>query len=337
MWAATFSYPTNGSFKDFAMEASKIKSSISNAAMLAIIPIPKKDPVSGKTLPGTVSDLGFRVWWSDENVTINELLDNPDITAEHKEIALRTLITEPLANIRKIGLCLVHSHSMMTAPDSKVNIMRISLVPPDGVTENIFTQNMESIISTLGVKWARAKKSVDNNGRSVIELYIGDGRPNSPDIEFPKGAAASKYKTKLLSAEWEYAYSINKITSPSGAPSMMLSRSVTETSNEIVFDLPPGVSLTDIKKNQEALKTSSGNTFMEIQEGITGEKNFSRREKRELEKYKRNNNSVSQFTVVAAPVHPLKKVFYFEDYKDELITGREPGVAKIAWSPRSSI
>lgn len=332
VWAATFSYPTGANFNDYVNEAPKLRSSMNDAEMIAIIPIPKKDPVSGRTLPGTISDKGFRIWWSDENVTINELLDSPDITIEHKEIAIRALVTDPLANIRQIGRCNVHSHSMMTAPDSRVNIMRISLVVPEGVTEATFTKNMETIIPALGVKWARAKKSQDANSRSTIELFIGDGRPNNPGIEFPKGAAASRYRAKLLSAEWEYSFAINKIAAPSGAPSMMLQKT-TDMSNEFVFDLPAGISLRDVKKASEAIMSSSGNTFMEIQEGITGEKQFTRREKRDLEKFKRNNNSLSQFTVIASPTHPLEKIFYFKDYEDELITGREPGVAKIGWSP----
>lgn len=333
VWVATFAFPTNGNYADYSEEAGLVSPSLPNGEMVAITPIPKRDPTSGSAIPGTVSDDGFRVWWTSENIGITHLLTDPEITPEQKEIAVRHNITEPLSRIRGIGRCIVHSHGMMTDPKSKINIMRVSLVPPDGVTEQDFTTRIDKITSSLGVPWVRAKKAVDNAGRTVVELYVGNGGPNSAGITFPAGAAASRYRTKLLSVDWEYVFAVNKIASPSGSPSMMLSRPVTDNSDEIVFDLPAGVSYKMIEKRSDDLKTTSGNSYLEIHEGIVSEKSYGRREKRELERYRRANESVSQFTAVAASKHPLEDMFYFSKYRDQLITGREPGVAKISWSP----
>lgn len=333
VWVATFAFPTNGNYADYSEEAGAVSPSLPNGEMVAITPIPKRDPNTGAAIPGTVSDDGFRVWWTSESIGINQLLTEPDITPEQKEIAVRSNVTEPLSRIRGIGRCIVHSHGMMTDPKSKVGIMRVSIVPPDGVTEQDFTTRIDKITSAIGVPWVRAKKSLDGSGRSVVELYVGNGGPNSNGVEFPSGAAASRYRTKLLSVDWEYVFAVNKIASPSGSPSMMLSKPVTDSSDEIVFDLPAGVSYKMIEKKVDELKTTSGNSYLEIHDGIVGEKNFGRREKRELDRYRKANESVSQFTAVAASKHPLEDMFYFSSYKDQLITGREPGVAKIAWSP----
>lgn len=334
VWVATFSYPMNGRFVDYANDAPMISPSIPNQEMVVISPIPRRN-AQGESIEGTVSSEGFRVWWSDEYVGVNELLTERDITEEQKNIAIRANIVEPLASIKGINRCIMHSYAMMTAEDSPIQIMRVSVVAPEGVTDANFTSKIGNIKNALGVSWVRAKSRVDQNGRTVIDLFVGNGSPNNPEIIFPRGVQASWYKKELLSVDWEYSFAINKVVSPEGvAPSMMLSKDVMGTSNQIVFDIPAGISMNAVHKAVEGLKTTSGNNFLEIHSGITDEKKMSRKEKREISNYiKKNNGSVSQFTAVASPTHPLEKVFLFSEYKDKLITGREPGVTKIAWSP----
>lgn len=60
---------------------------------------------------------------------------------------------------------------------------------------------------------------------------------------------------------------------------MMLSKDVMGTSNQIVFDIPPGIPMNTVRKAIEGLKTTSGNNFLEIHSGITDEKHLSRKEK----------------------------------------------------------
>lgn len=334
VWVATFAFPVNGTFGKFSEDADMLKPSLGDqAAMLAIAPIPISDKNTGSAIPGTVSSAGFRVWWSDENVTLHQLLEEPDITPEQKEIAVRANIVDPIAQIKQIKRCIVHSHSMMTAPDSKVNIMKVTLVPSKGITESDFINNLGKIEQALGVKWVRAKRNTDSNGLAVIELYLGNGSPMDEGIIYPKGIASSKYKNRLMSVHWEYVFSVNKITSPQGSPSMIMSRNITDKSEEIVFNLPAGNDMSEIKRKSDLLKSTSGNGYMEVHEGIPSKKQFSRRENREIEKYMKNNTSTAQFTVVASKTHPLEDVFLFSKYKNQLITGREPGVLKSSWSP----
>lgn len=328
VWAATFSYPANSGFGDYVLHADKIQ--VPEAEMLAIAPILKTDN-EGQPIPGVPSNLGFRVWWSDIYIGMTDLLANPNITNEMKEIAIRTNIIDKLAQISGVGMCLVHSHSMMTAPDSKVHIMRLSVIPPTGRTEADFVKNHEKIRTSLGVKWLRMKRNVDANGRSVIELFIGDNNPDSEGIVFPKGLAATKYKDKLLNVHYEYIFAVNNASSQAGSPSIMMSRTVNEDSTEIVFDLPQGVSYATIVKNADGIKTDSGNTYIELHEGIPSRKSFSHREERKIQRYLSNQGSTAQFTAVMSPQHPLKKMFLFSKYRDKLITGRERGVAKTAW------
>lgn len=330
VWVATFGFPMNGTYADYANEADKITPSIPEAEMLVISPVPKKLP-SGESIPGTVSPSGFRLWWSDMYVSLNELLKNPDITPEMKEIAVRFNIVEPLAKIKQINRCIVHSHSMMTAPDSEVNIMKVSLVPPDGVTEKNFTDNIDKMQQSLGINWIRAKKAVDQHGRSIIELYLGDGTPLDDGIVFPKGIASSKFRKRLMAIHWEYIFSINGVSSSNGSPTVIMSREVTDKSEEIVFDLPAGVDSKRIKRDLDKIKDASGNGYLEYHNGIPSKKQFSRRENREIDKFMKANSSTAQFTLVASKTHPLEDTFLFSNYKDQLISGRELGVLKSQW------
>lgn len=338
VWAATFGYPMSGEFSDYVGEVGKISASLANEAhMIAITPIPRKDPATGKTLFGTVSSNGFRVWWTDQYISIQDLITDPDITPEMKEIAVRALVVDKIADSpklrSKIGRCLVHSHAQITDPESKINIMKISVVPPDGVTESAFTSNIEEIQTAISLPWVRAKKSVDRSGKMVVDLYIGDGPPNGSGLKLPGGTASSKVMRTLQSVDWEYNWTQNGIRGNSGSPSLMLSRPVTDTTNELVFDLPAGVDFKDIMKKESPIMSSSGNQYMELLAGVPNKKAFSRRETREYDRFVRKYNSNAQFTAVVATEHPLNNMFYMENYLDEIITGREDGVAKIDWSP----
>lgn len=338
VWAATFGYPMHSNFGDYAAEVKKISAALVNdAQMIAITPIPQKDPQTGKTRFGTISDNGFRVWWTDLYISIQDLISDPDITPETKEIAVRVNVVDKIAESpklkSKIGRCIVHSHAQITDADSKVNIMKISLVPPEGVTEAMFTSSIEEIQAAISLPWVRAKKNVDRSGKAIIDLYIGDGPPNAAGLKLPDGGGQSSTMSVLQSIDWEYSWNLSGIKGITGSPALMLSRPVTETSNELVFDLPAGVDYKEIVKRESTIKTSSGNQYIELAEGVPSMKEFSRKEKREYDKFIRKHNSNAQFTAVVATKHPLEDIFYLEDFYDQLITGREPGVSKIDWSP----
>lgn len=328
VWAATFSYPTNGTIDDYRDESKKIIPSIQGARMLTIAPLELKDN-SNKPIRGSVSRTAFRVWWTDEDITLTDILENRDnFTPEQIEIAVRYNILEPLSNIKGIGSCLIHSHTMMTAPDSKFHIMRVNIIPKDGVVLGDFMKNISSISSALGAQWVRAASGRDKDtGRTYIELYVGNGAPNKIGVKFPE-KAASRYRMKLFSVDWSYTFYMNKIMSSAGTPGLILSRPVTDVSNQLVYDVPAGIDRNIILKNKESLATTSGNEFIEVTNGVPDSKNLTRREKRELDKFIDANGSTSQFTMVAAVTHPLKRVFFFDNYKSKVITGREPGIAK---------
>lgn len=334
VWVATFSYPVNGSYRDYAGVVEKIAPSIPGQAQVCITPIPRRNNQQ-EAIPGTVSSEGFRVWWTDEYLSITEMLSNRDVTDEHKEVALRATIAEPLSKIKGLGRCIIHSHEMMCDESSPIQVMRVTLVSLEGATESKFNAKMTDIKATLGVPWAGIKGRIDEYGRGVIDLFVGDGMPNNPDVVYPRGIMGTQNEKILRDVIWAYTFSVNKVASPSGeVPHVMLSKNVMGTSNQIVFDIPPGISMNTISKAIDGLKVTSGNQFLELQAGITDEKMLSRREKREIDKYiRKNNGSIAQFTAVASATHPLEKVFLFSEYKDQLITGRESGVTKIAWSP----
>lgn len=172
VWVATFSYPVNGKYTDYAGDAGMIAPSIPNQDMVVITPIPRRNS-QGESIEGTVSAEGFRVWWSDEYIGVNELLTNRDITEEQKNIAIRAVIVEPLAAIKGINRCIMHSYAMMTAEDSPIQIMRVSVVAPEGVTDADFTSKISKIKNALGVVWVRAKSRVDQMAElSLIYLWV---------------------------------------------------------------------------------------------------------------------------------------------------------------------
>lgn len=334
VFAATFSYPMNGTWEDFAGEADNIRTSLPEAEMLAIIPVPKQNPKTGKKMSGTVSPVGFRIWWSDEYFSIKDMLKHPDnYTPEHKEVAVRALITDRVGKIKKIGPLLVHSYNIMTTEKSSTHIMEVKVVPKPGVTVDDFLANASKISAEINLPWVRAGKTTTTSGVPAISLYVGTGGPTSQGIEFPPAPGGSRIYSTLQAADWAYVFYINKVTSPDGAPDLLMAKPATEESHELIFDLPPGINYKVLEKAAEPIKTSSGNIFLEIHPGVTGEKKLARREKRQLERYKRTHQSVSQFTITAAKTHPLEKVFYFKDYMDELVPGRQLGKAHTSWSP----
>lgn len=68
---------------------------------------------------------------------------------------------------------------------------------------------------------------------------------------------------------------------------------------------------------------------MEIQQGNETEtRNMSKEEQLQAEREQQ-----SLFTVIASREDPLKRVFNFTDYADRILPGREPGEARIKWSP----
>lgn len=332
VWAATFAYPTNFGFADYANEVPKIEQALNadNAKMIVINPIPLRDE-EGQTIPGTISPVGFRLMWADRFVPVKEILTNRDLVPEMLEVAIRYNIADPIADIKQINRCIVHSHTFVTAPESKVNILKIALVPPNGVTEKQFTQHLMTIRDVLGVDWIRVKRSIDVFGKTIVELYIGDGSPLDEGMVLPRGIARSAHKKDLMNLHWGYMFTMNKVTSQEGAPEVIISRAVTDKSEETVFNLPAGIDKKQVRAAMGALKSSSGDEYMEFVDGMPKKKEFKRAEQRAIDRYMSQNNSVSQFTIVSAKTHPLEDVFLFSKYEKELITGREPGVLKSKW------
>lgn len=335
VWAAVFSMPANCVFDDYVDESPKLMSMIPGAEMITVAPMPKKNS-QGKPIKGSVNSSAFRVWYTDRQIGMDDLLSGEGLTPEQKEIAVRVLITDPLVSIRSIGRCVVHSHTVMTAPESPSHIMKVVLIPrQDNVGAAAFAAKLQEIKDALGVKWAGVRGGNDDSGRSLVELYIGTAHPNSKGIVFPNKPSTSAYRKILEEVDWDHAFGSAGVVSPSSKqpPKMLMSRRVDDITTEYVFSYPAGVNMSMVRKSQGSLSTTTGNAYIELYEGIPSLKTLSKKEKQELDRLMKQSDSVAQFSMTAATSDPLNKVFYFDDYKKQLITGRERGVAKIAWSP----
>ena len=335
VWVATFSFPVGGTYDTYAGCEQKILPSMQSpngksgtGALLCVAPIPDINE-EGEPMRGTVGQIGFRVWWTDKQLDIWDLVSG-QLPPEEAEIAARARVINVIADMQgsKIGRCGLYSIMPLTTPDSPAKIIKIQVIPPDGKGLQNFLDECTKIKDALGVEWFRAMRETTPEGKKVISLYLGD-RHDSDGIKLIQ--PATKVRNELNTAEWIFIYSDSRIISSSGSPVLLSSKPVTEESNELVFSNPSFDVASDLLPKKEKIRSSAGNAFMEISEGLPT--SWSNKEKeRKQKEFKRKHGAKSFFTVISAVKHPLDKMFPFGTYRDELIgVGREPGVAKPEW------
>jgi hypothetical protein len=325
---ATFGYPQGSTFDDFKEVAPRISNAL-GVDLCAISPI-GNITTSNEEVPGTVGSAGFRVWWTE---TDPPPLLSPDIDLWMRELLVRSRVIPALSKVRGLGYCTMLTCSMITRPESKRQIMEVRVIPPVGVSVQSFFANLETIKSALDVEWVRIKgsddKSANAGGQAPISLFIGDMPTFNDRTETSFVRPPAVVRDMIDKMDWQYYWSVLKLQGSDGFPKLADRVATTPIVDKLIFSIPSGMAFEEFPTKLSAIKTTSGYSFMEIQQGNEIEtKDMTAEEALEAERAQQ-----SMFTVIASREDPLKRVFNFMDYKDQILPGRVPGEENISWSP----
>ena len=325
---ATFGYPQGSTFDDFKEVAPRISNAL-GVDLCAISPI-GNITTSNEEVPGTVGSAGFRVWWTE---TDPPPLLSPDIDLWMRELLVRSRVIPALSKVRGLGYCTMLTVSMITRPESKRQIMEVRVIPPVGVSVQTFFTNLETIKSALDVEWVRIKGSDDKSATAgasaAISLFIGDMPTFNDRTETSFVRPPAVVRDMIDKMDWQYYWSVLRLQGSNGFPKLMDRQPTTPIVDKLIFSIPSGMAFEEFPTKLSAIKTTSGYSFMEIQQG----NEIETRGMSDEEKLRAERDQQSMFTVIASREDPLKRVFNFTDYREQILPGRVPGVENISWSP----
>lgn len=318
---ATFGYPTGTSYETFATQARNLSSQLDVEAC-AIEPVGIINS-SGEEQAGTVGAKGFRVWFTPDEDLPNPL--DPNLDQWLRNFAVRALVVPRFAEIKNIGRCVFQECRMVTQPSSKRQILEVKVVPPVGVNSTSFIENIQAIQNVLDVPWVRADRDADSKASTVV-LFIGE----EPSLEGMRYYSPPQTVTrKIAKMNWLYTFNSNKLTSAAGAPELIQKMQATKVVDKLTFRLPDGLTFEKVASQISGLRTTSGNSFLEINLGDDSDTS----KMSPMDRARAEQDQSTKFTVIASKKDPLDRVFEFGKYKKELMPGREKGIAKIDWSP----
>lgn len=323
---ATFLFPPNAVFDNYVGNEDRINGPL-GATASAIAPIGKQN-AEGQEMVGTVGSQGFRIWWVEEEVSISDALD-PEASPWLREFAIRALIIPTIASIRGLGWCLLISNSMMTKPSSKYQILEIKLKVPTGINLGSFLSAIPALQESLGAKWVRAHNETRSKAQSgqTVTLLISNRYDKSVNDRDMKYVNPPRLARQILDvSEWLYIFHVNGVSGHAGTPKLVRRKSTTNIVDQLIFDLPDGLSYDhSVAGRENTLSQTSGDNFMEISKGDDSIQRGSTKD---------NSEDLSpKFTIIAAKQHPLQRKFNFTEYSDQLLLPRQPGVAQLEWSP----
>ena len=317
---ATFGYPSGTSYETFAKSASNL-SSMLDVEACAIEPVGIINS-SGEEQAGTVGAKGFRVWFTEEDLP-NPL--DPNLDQWLRNFAVRALVVPRFADIKNIGRCVFQECRMVTQPSSKHQILEVKLVPPVGVNVTSFLDNIQAIQNVLDVPWVRADRDADSKASTVV-LYIG----HEPAAEGMRYYSPPQQVTKKIAKmNWLYTFNAQKLIGTTGAPELLHKFQATKVVDKLTFRLPDGLSFERVASQLSSLRTTSGNSFMEINLGDDSDTS----KMTPMDRARAEQDQSSKFTVIASKRDPLDRVFEFGKYYKDLMPGRVKGEARIDWSP----
>jgi ABC-type dipeptide/oligopeptide/nickel transport system ATPase component len=325
---ATFGYPQGSTFDDFKEVAARISNAL-GVDLCAISPI-GNITTSNEEVSGTVGSAGFRVWWTE---TDPPPLLSPEIDLWMRELLVRSKVIPALAKVKNLGYCTMLSCSMITRPESKRQIMEIKVIPPVGVSTQTFFASLETIKAALDVEWVRIKgsddKSASAGGQAPISVFIGDEPTFNDRTETSFVRPPAVVRKMIDEMDWQYYWSVLKLQGSNGFPKLIRREATTQIVDKLIFNIPSGMAYEEFPTKMSAIKTTSGYSFMEMQQGDEVEtSNMS-----EEERIRAEREQQSMFTVIASREDPLKRTFKFMDFEDQILPGRISGQEKISWSP----
>lgn len=156
----------------------------------------------------------------------------------------------------------VLSAKCLTSPQSREHIWQVSLRLYGGVTLADVRGVAGRLRTQLGCVWLRVAPSPEG-----ATVFAG-GEPGRVRLARPE-----KDVRALVSLDWEQAWLDSKVSGSGGlTPTLTDVDSLPKNDQVQVldFDLPPGLSVVDLKAATDKLKTATSNAFIDVRPGVGG-------------------------------------------------------------------
>lgn len=322
---ATFQFAPNCTFETYRGLEEQIRGNL-DVSNLAIAPIGNFDQ-EGQEVAGTVGAQGFRLWYSKE--PLPHILE-PEMNPWTREFLVRSVVIPAISGIRSLGYCALVKYDMITRRDSESQVLEVIVKPiSPNVNLDSFLSSIPDLQRILGVGWVRADVASKQarTDKSVIKLYIGDKTNEKTKFKMPSSIIRNKIIPPM---DWAYYFNSTGVSSRAGGtPTFKEKKKATPVVDKLVFSVPDGLSYEAIEAAISRLKTTSGNSYMEISQGDDSDLSSLST----TERARRESEAGASFTMIASVRDPLERVFEFDKYTKQILPGRTPGVAKIDWSP----
>ena len=156
----------------------------------------------------------------------------------------------------------VLSVQCLTAGTSREHVWQVSLRLYGGVTLSDVRGAAQRIRTALGCQWLRVAPSADG-----CMIFAG-GEPGKVKLARPE-----RDTPRLVALDWEQAWLDSKVSGVAGLVPVLTGVDhlpKNEAVQVLEFDLPPGLSVVDVKAATEKLKTATGNAFVDVRAGAGG-------------------------------------------------------------------
>lgn len=333
--AAAYTFSPGTEIGNFLGKEKEIASALGSQGQVYIAPL---SATKGEdAVEGSVGNVGMFVWWSDEYITLDEVLTY-DISSWTREFAVSAIVMPALREAVKLKSkesLVVTSCNMMTRKTSDNHLFAVQFVAPVGTDLWTMLGAIDKMKQTLGVEWLRILPAGSSAAGKTFKMMIGDD-PTRNKMKFRSPSRI--VREDINNANWQYWFYSSKLRGSSGVPQLKSSKDRTKVDvTENVFSVPEGLSFVAVQAATEELKTSSNNRFMEISLGRLQDDEPKKSGKSARFNSVQSDDSDEQtdssvFTIVSAPENPLKQPVLFSKYEDEVFVGRKPGVENLKWS-----
>ena len=316
---ATFMFPPGTNYDNYSGLERTIKG-VSGAAQIVIAPIGEGAGEGAEQL-GTVGSSGFRVWYSEQNIPSESLLD-PTTDAWTREFLTR-LVLDGMSGIRGLGDPILKSTDAMTRVNSTANMVKVEFNITSNDSIDNYLRNLPTIQdNVLGVRWLGFHGALSERAdKKVITMMFGDS-PKTEGIRFSQPPRLVGKSIDI--ATWNYAFFSAGLNGIGGLPKYRQRIKSTDVVDQLLFELPIGTQFDRVQKAAQTIGEYSRNDFLEVSQGEAVSK--SRRRPDE-------SSDARLFTIVAAEKDPLKRAFPWKEYESRLLKDRIPGEAQLSWSP----
>lgn len=323
---------------DYFGDEEKIMGSMS-ATQMVFAPIEERD-ANGRDIKGSVGPLGFTLMYTQDGkrYELNDIFKDETERMERDFIA-REFVLKPLRKMKSIGECALVSVAILTRPKRSLkdpqnsrSLMEVKIKPLDeSVGINNFRDGkfIEAMKNTLNVDYVRAHRDKDQSG-NIVSLMIGDSPYDKIEFRRPP----SMVMRTIRDADFSHVFHVNGIFSAQGTPTLMDFAEINAV-EEQQFSLPQGLSFDQVAKAKEIIMENTGNSFMEIKKGPSAalEQSKSRGRRRRPGKNEDDDSLSTVFSITSAKKNPLDRMFFFMEYRDQILKGRKQGEANLVWHP----